>query len=130
MARTTISPTLLTADSGFMAAATIADSFTPTAGAGNGVQFNNAPLGQVLLVVNTAGTPTTLTVVIGQTLLGQSVGTAGQGGYTVGPLAATASTLIGPFHAYMQTPGTFLVSVDFSAITSVTCGVVQIPGVY
>ena len=129
MARTTITPTILTADSGFTTLATAA-STSPSAGAGNGVQFNNAPLGQVMLVVVTAGTPTTLTVVIGQTLLGQSVGTAGQGGYSVGALATTGTALIGPFHAYMQTPGTFLVGVDFSAITGVTCGVIQIPGVY
>jgi len=129
MARTTLTPTLMTADSSFTTLGTAATA-TPATGAGNGVQFNNAPLGQVLLVVVTAGTPTTLTVVIGQTLLGQSVGTANQGGYTVGPLATTGVALVGPFHAFMQTPGTFLVGVDFTANTSVTVGVIQIPGVY
>ena len=129
MARTLITPTLLTADSSATSLTTVAASTSITAGfigAGNGVQFTNAPIGQFLLLVsNTSTVATTLNVAVGTTVLGQAV-TA----YTVSVPASTMAVL-GPFHSYLDTPGTTLVGVDFiTFVTSQSCGLIQLPGVY
>jgi len=129
MARVALTPTLLSADgsatnltNGVSAAGTV------TTGAGNGCTFNNAPLGQVLLLVNATanGTAGTATVFIGQTIGGQSVTS-----FSV-PLNNSAISVVGPFHAALDTPGTTTVTVDFTFTGggTTTVGVIQIPGVY
>jgi hypothetical protein len=94
------------------------------AGAGNGVQFTNFP-GQTILLVSVGTTPTTLTVVIGSTLFGVAAT-----GFPVGPLTASAISIVGPFHTALDQPGTQLVAVDFSAVTNILCVAVQLAGVF
>lgn len=125
MARTTATPTILTADSGAANLTALGTVVVPTTGVNNGVQFSNIP-GQTLLAV-TAGTwaTSTATVNIGQTVLGQTVTS-----FTVN-LTASVLNLIGPFHSVLDQTGTANVAVDFTfGGGTMACGVIQIPGVY
>ena len=130
MARASLTPLLLTADSSATSLSGTAASAqgTVTTGAGNGCTFSNAPLGQVLLLVNATanGTAGTATVFIGQTIGGQTVTS-----FSV-PLTSTALNVIGPFHAALDSPGTTTVTVDFTftGASTITAGAITIPGVY
>jgi hypothetical protein len=129
MARVALTPTLLTADSSATSlSGTVSAQGTVTTGASNGCTFSNAPLGQVLLIVNATanGTAGTATVFLGQTIGSQSFTS-----FSV-PLTNSALNVIGPFHAALDTPGTTTVTVDFTftGASTITVGVVQIPGVY
>ncbi|MGA2412703.1 MAG: hypothetical protein ABSG46_20260 [Candidatus Binataceae bacterium] len=126
MARTILTPTLLTADStaanlNTLATAGVAPGGT---GAGNGVQFTNVP-GQTFLLVQLGTTASTLTVNIGATLFGLAA-TA----FSVGPLTVSTLSLLGPFHSALDQAGTSQVAVDFSSVTNVLCVVLQASGVY
>lgn len=127
MARTSLTPTILTADSGATNLTTSGTAGgTITTGAGNGVSFSNLPGQTLLLVTSGTGVPGTATVTIGQTVLGQGISSF--------PVAmATASNVytIGPFHSVLDAPGSATVSVDFSVTGSGwSAGLIQIPGVY
>jgi hypothetical protein len=132
MARVTLTPLILPAQNALnLAAANLttlaAAGVAPGVGAGNGVQFTNFP-GQTVLLVSTAGTPTTPTIVIGATLYGQAAT-----GVAMTALAATALSLLGPFYsvAELQLAGTSgLSAVDFSSATAVLCVALQLSGVY
>jgi hypothetical protein len=126
MARTTLTPTLLTADQAAanltaLAAAGVAPGGT---GAGNGVLFTNYGPGQTLLLVSVGSTATTFTVAVGSTLFNQ----AATGFSVVGTVSAL--NLLGPFHSALDQQGTSQVAVDFSNVTSVLCAVLQLSGVY
>jgi hypothetical protein len=93
-------------------------------GAGNGVLVPNIT-GQTFLGIVSSGTTTTLTVNIGATLFSQ-----GATGYSV-VLPATAGVyVLGLFHSAMNIPGTNQVGVDFSSVTGITVGAIQLAGVY
>jgi hypothetical protein len=132
MARSSVTPTLLSPDSvlenltGLVASANGTTSVTPGAtGAGNGVTFPNFP-GQTLFVVSNGATPTTLTVIIGSTLFGQSATS-----YSVGPTSATTINLVGPFHSALEASGSSnLIAIDFSSVTGVIVACLQLTGVY
>lgn len=120
MARATLTPTVCAADNvanGLSANATT----TVTSGAGNGVQFLNS---NSFLVVNVGATPTTLTVVVGSLILGQSVTP-----FSIGPLTASNSYIIGPFHTALNLAGTSLVAIDFSSSATITVGSFMLSGV-
>jgi hypothetical protein len=131
VARSVITPTLLTADStfenltGLVASANGTTAVTPTSGAGNGVLFTNYGPGSSLLLVGLGTTATTLTVVIGTTLFGNSATS-----FSVGPLTISTLSIVGPFHSALDQGGTSQVAVDFSSATNVICAVLQLAGVY
>lgn len=87
----------------------------------NGVTFTNS--GTCFLLV-TGSVANTATVVVGSTVLGQSV--------TNFTVAMTGSAgvvdVLGPFHSALNAPGTQTVTITFSA--ACTVGLVQLPGVY
>jgi hypothetical protein len=134
MARVTLTPTILAAQSLSNA---VAANFTTLAaagsapsgtGVGNGVQFANFP-GQTLLLISTgAATTAAPQVVVGTTLYGQA---ASPITFTLG---SSAINVAGPFYSAteLQLAGTSgLVAVDFlTSITNILCAAVQLSGVY
>jgi hypothetical protein len=129
MARTTLTPVILTADSGATLAGTLSTGFAlVTAGAGNGVTFSNLPGQSLLMVAGTAASQAgTLTVTVGQTVLGQSV-TSFSVPLTLTTAAPTA--VVGPFHSVLEAPGGANISVDFNFVLPPYAAVFQTPGVY
>jgi hypothetical protein len=124
MARTLVTATVQNPDQYATNLTTTCTSSVGTTGAGNGILIPNV-LGQTVLVIVSSGTTSTLSVNIGATEFGQSA-TA----FSV-VLPATAGVyLIGLFHSAMDIPGTNQVAVDFSSVTGLTCGVIQLAGVY
>jgi hypothetical protein len=123
MARATLTVVSTTPDNGVLNLNTTA-SATPGTGAGNGVQFSNT-LGS-FLVVNQAGTTaSTLTVVVGSTLLGQAVTS-----FSASIPGVVGVYVIGPFHSALDLAGTGLVAIDFSSATGLTVGAVTLASVY
>lgn len=130
MARVTLTPVVLQADGGVPAAAgTAATTFVQvTAGAGNGVVFPNVP-GQTLLMV--AGTSAgTATVVVGSTVLGQTITSFTVPVNSLTPFAPLAT--IGPFHSVLDPPGTpnLVVQIDFAFNVLPYVAAFQVPNVY
>lgn len=122
MARATLTVNTLQPDNAVLNLSTNSTT-TVTAGASNGVQFNNG--GSTFLIVNQAGTTaSTLTVNVGTTLLGQSVTLSATIPGTVGTYA------VGPFHSAVNQLGSGQVAIDFSSATGLTVGAFQPAGVY
>lgn len=121
MARVTPTPVVLTPNNAAQTIASIATT-TPVAGVGSGVLVTNT--GASVLVVVSTGTPSTLTVLVGATTLGQTTTS-----FTVALPGVAGTYLIGPFNSAVNQPGLGVVAVDFSVITGLTCGVMQLPGV-
>lgn len=125
MARTVLTPVLMSPQQASnlaalnlttIAAAGVAPGGT---GIGNGVQFANSP-GQTWLLVSVGATATTPTIAVG--------GVAAA--VTLSALAINDLSAIGPFWSAMFLPGTQLVGVDFSSVTTIKCVAVQLAGIY
>jgi|ERR1700722_1400927 len=123
MARTTLTVATTTPDNGVLDLNTTATT-TPSTGAGNGVQFNNT-LDSFLIVNQSATTASTLTVVVGSTLLGQAVAS-----FTASIPGTIGVYIVGPFHSADNLPGTGNVAIDFSSATGITVGAAQLANVY
>lgn len=123
MARATLTVATTTPDNGVMNLTTTA-STTPSTGAGNGVQFNNS-LDSFLVVSQTGATPSTLTVLVGTTLLGQAVAN-----FTASIPGVAGLYIVGPFHSADNLPGTGNVAIDFSSATGITVGAAQLANVF
>lgn len=110
--------TVLTADQ-LTAAGVTANYVTPSV---DGVSFRNTKR-CVLHVKNAAASPINVTPKIGRQVLGQSV---------TSPAVAVANgteKFFGPFSDDYEQPGSNdQIFVDFSAVTSVTVALLQIPG--
>jgi len=128
MARTVLNPTILPPDFGTAVAAgtTAGLGFTAAAtGAANGVTFNNIPGQTLVLLAGTAAA--TVSVLVGQTVLGQAIAS----GTMIANLSTTTmAAVLGPFHSVLEAPGGSAVSLDFTAAIAPSVLVVQIPGVY
>jgi hypothetical protein len=89
-----------------------------------GLQFPNT--GREVVEIINGATAATYTVNIG-TQVGAHTVTGD--GPTALPVSNLASQRLGPFPAYYNQPGTNLVQIDFSNVTTVTAAVTQTPGV-
>lgn len=89
-----------------------------------GIQFPNDSR-TVVEIIN-GGTASNYTVNVGASVPGH---TTVPDGPTACPVSNTASQRLGPFPAYYNQPGTNLVQIDFSTVTTVTVAVTQRPGV-
>jgi len=124
MARTLLVATVQQPDQIATNLTTTCVSSPGTTGAGNGILVPNI-VGQTFLGIVSAGTASTLTVNIGATLFSQ-----GATGYSVSLPATAGVYMIGLFHSAMDIPGTNQVGIDFSSVTGITVGVIQLAGVY
>lgn len=122
MARTTPTPVVLTPNSTSTTIASIATSTVSGVGSPNGVLVTNT--GASVLVVVSTGTTTTLTVLVGTTVLGQAAAS-----FSVVLPSVAGTYIVGPFNSAVNQPGLGVVAVDFSSITGITVGVMQLPGV-
>lgn len=89
-----------------------------------GLQFPNT--GREVVEIINGATAATYTVNVGAQVGGHAV--TGDGP-TACPVSNTAPQRLGPFPAYYNQPGTNLVQIDFSNVTTVTAAVTQRPGV-
>jgi hypothetical protein len=93
---------------------------TPTA---TTLQFVNVPT--TLLFVAPGASAETVTVNIEALILGESVSS-----FPAVTLTTTDIYTFGPFHTVLDTPGTNIMQVTLSTITSIQVALVTIPGVY
>ena len=131
MARTQLTATVLAADNATSNLTTLlttggnANAVVPSTGAGNGVQFLNAPT-QTLIGFSLGSTACTVTV---------NAGMAGVGGlsaatYTI-VLPTSAISFIGGFHSIMSQAGfPPQVQLDFSSNTGLVVALFSMPVVY
>lgn len=130
MARTTLVPTTLAADNAVSNLTSLlttggnANALVPATGAGNGVQFTNAP-GVTQIGFSLGGTACTLTVQVGMNSLpGLSTTT-----YSIS-LPTNAISYIGGFHSVLNQAGTSIIAIDFSSNTGLVVALFQEPAVY
>lgn len=89
-----------------------------------GIQFPNT--GKEVVEIINGATASTYTVNVGGSVPGH---TTVPDGPTACPVSNTAPQRLGPFPSYYNQPGTNLVQIDFSVVTTVTVAVTQRPGV-
>jgi hypothetical protein len=130
MTRVTLTPTLLSGDNAISNLTTLLttggnpNAVVPSAGAGNGVQFNNVA-GLIQFGVSLGATACTATVQVGmQGLPGLSPTT-----YPI-VLPTSAIGVIAAFHSIVQQSGTKTIQIDFSSNTGLVVALFQLPAVY
>jgi hypothetical protein len=90
-----------------------------------GLMFPNT--GKEVVEIINGATAATYTVNVGATLGGHA---AAADGPTALPVSNTAPQRLGPFPTYYNQPGSNMVWIDFSNVTTVTAAVTQTPGVF
>lgn len=123
MARATLTVATTTPDTGVLDLTTTA-SATPGTGVGNGVLVANS-LDSCLVVSQTGSTPSTLTVIVGSTVLGQAVAS-----FTATIPGVAGLYIVGPFHSADNLAGSGNVAIDFSSATGLTVGAFQLGNVF